>query len=220
MNYAEEMLARQQALWRCICALFPAQTEDEVRQKSKDGLFFGEELRAAQELRDTAFVQERGLLHDASVQREAARRAAYAVMGEMQRGAAERDYSTAERARDLMRSGIAEQLHGGIRRAGDAREMDALMRALSEESAQRSARMMPDGAQGMAGGARAVGFDEAGAGEAAAYFASAYGQAKELYGVPLAMAQEMHTQGVFAQEVSRRFERDSRRYDAAFTRYE
>lgn len=236
MNYAEKMFARQMLLWQRICAALPAETEEEEKLFAKERLSFQEELRSAQKTRRMDSVRESDALQSDEALYDSAwesdipqeekllydtvRHAVYAAMEEMRRGAGEGGFLAAEKTREAARRGTDKRVRGGTERAVDAWEADALMRALSKESMQRSANVPSRRAANAEHGAHTAAFGESAAGEDSLRFLPAYEETAHLYGVTSAAEWEMRAQGVTAQEVSRRFERDSRRYDAAFIRYE
>ena len=195
MNYAEEMLARQMLLWRSICASLPAETENEVQLSSKEALAFEEELRAVQGMRGADSVQEASVSRNTTVLDAIARHAVRAAVDLMRRDTGGHRRLAAENMRGLREYGGDDTWNSDGFHADVAQEADTLMRALAKESERRSTDISLRGAEAAANGAYVPAFGGAAVGETAVY-------------------------SVSAQEISRRFERDSRRYDAAFTRYE
>ncbi|MBQ3497417.1 MAG: hypothetical protein IJA73_04730 [Oscillospiraceae bacterium] len=219
MNYAEEMLARQMMLWRSICALLPVEPEDEVQAASKKRLAFEEELRAAQSAQSSGEAVGNGRLRGGAPLDEAVRRAVLFALDELRYGTGERELSELGHLRGLMRySGAAAR--GAASRAVDAQETDALARALLAESARRSVRGLSDHTGDAAYDTREMLHGAAAADAGAVYAAPLQGEAARPYSTPPAPVWEAYAWNVSAQEISRCFERDSRRYDAAFIRYE
>ncbi len=220
MNYAEEMLARQVMLWRYICASLPMEKEDETQAASQKRLAFEEELCAVQGEQSGSEAGESGRLREDAPLDEAVRRAVLFTVDELRRGMDGRALSAAESTGSMTGYGGEAALRGGAFRAVDAQEADALMHALAEESVRRSGRRLSGHAEAAVHGAHTAAFGEAAADMGAVYAHSLQGEAANLYGALPASARETYAWNASAQEVSRRFERDSRRYDAAFTRYE